>query len=411
MVFALLLAMAALGLSMIFGTTGLTNFAHGELITFGALAAYFVDSLPGNITIGGTNVTVAVAIVVAAIASAGFGWLNDKALWRPLRRRGTGLIAMMVVSIGLSIFLRNIYQYFAGAEHPPVLPVLQPAAVPPRARSLVTPKDIFVVLFSLVVLVSVVVALQRTRLGKATRAVADNTALARRHGHQRGPGHLGGVDRRRDAGRPVRGAARDDPGLRLPARLQDPAAGVRRHRARRPRHGLGRHRRCPHHRPLRRGLDAVRPGRAQVRRRTRRAHRRPADQAPGPARQGRSGSVKEQTWTGTPSSARALQQGLGPVAAVYCLAAIGLNVHFGYTGLLNFGQAGFMAVGGYAVAVVRRHLGALVLAGQPGRAWRPPVSSRCCSVCPPCGCAPTTSRSSRSRRPRSSGRPSGRSRC
>ncbi len=47
---------------------------------------------------------------------------------------------------------------------------------------------------------------------------------------------------------------------------------------------------------------------------------------------------------------QSLQQGLGPVAAVYCLAAIGLNVHFGYTGLLNFGQAGFMAVGGYAVA-------------------------------------------------------------
>jgi ABC-type branched-subunit amino acid transport system permease subunit len=46
---------------------------------------------------------------------------------------------------------------------------------------------------------------------------------------------------------------------------------------------------------------------------------------------------------------QALQQGLGPVAAVYCLAAIGLNVHFGYTGLLNFGQAGFMAVAGYAM--------------------------------------------------------------
>src|SRR6478672_1469891 len=47
---------------------------------------------------------------------------------------------------------------------------------------------------------------------------------------------------------------------------------------------------------------------------------------------------------------QSLQQGLGPVAAVYCLAAVGLNIHFGYTGLLNFGQAGFMAVGGYAVA-------------------------------------------------------------
>ena len=45
-----------------------------------------------------------------------------------------------------------------------------------------------------------------------------------------------------------------------------------------------------------------------------------------------------------------IQQGLGPTAVIYALAAIGLNVNFGYTGLLNFGQAGFMAVGGYAMA-------------------------------------------------------------
>jgi ABC-type branched-subunit amino acid transport system permease subunit len=43
-----------------------------------------------------------------------------------------------------------------------------------------------------------------------------------------------------------------------------------------------------------------------------------------------------------------LEQAFGPTAIVYCLAAIGLNVHFGYTGLLNFGQAGFMMVAGYS---------------------------------------------------------------
>ncbi|MDN5917852.1 MAG: branched-chain amino acid ABC transporter permease [Pseudonocardia sp.] len=41
----------------------------------------------------------------------------------------------------------------------------------------------------------------------------------------------------------------------------------------------------------------------------------------------------------------------GPVAAIYALAAIGLNLHFGYTGLLNFGQVAFMLVGAYGVAV------------------------------------------------------------
>ena len=55
LVFSVLLAMAALGLSMIFGTTGLTNFAHGELITFGAIIAYAVDQLPGAIRIGGAQ--------------------------------------------------------------------------------------------------------------------------------------------------------------------------------------------------------------------------------------------------------------------------------------------------------------------------------------------------------------------
>jgi branched-subunit amino acid ABC-type transport system permease component len=177
LVFSLLLAMAALGLSMIFGTTGLTNFAHGELITFGALVAYGVDALPGTIRIGGTNVTMAVAIVVVIIASSAFGWVNDRALWRPLRHRGTGLIAMMVVSIGLSIMLRNIFQYVAGASTHQYSQFSSPSPWK-WGPVLVTPKDVFIVVFCAIVLVLVVLALERTRLGKATRAVADNTALA-----------------------------------------------------------------------------------------------------------------------------------------------------------------------------------------------------------------------------------------
>ncbi len=46
----------------------------------------------------------------------------------------------------------------------------------------------------------------------------------------------------------------------------------------------------------------------------------------------------------------AFREAVGPTAAMYCLAAMGLNVHFGYTGLLNFGQVGFMLVGAYGMA-------------------------------------------------------------
>lgn len=176
-VFSVLLAMAALGLSMIFGTTGLTNFAHGELITFGALVAFAVDRLPGKIMLGGLEVTVIVGVIAAFVVSAGFGWLNDAALWRPLRRRGTGVIAMMIVSIGLSLFLRNVYQYFGGAQS---RNYSQYAAVTPWEIGpvLLTPKELTVVIVGVFVLVATTSLLQYTRLGKATRAVADNPALS-----------------------------------------------------------------------------------------------------------------------------------------------------------------------------------------------------------------------------------------
>ncbi len=176
-VFSLLLAMAALGLSMIFGTTGLTNFAHGELISFGALVAFGVDMLPGEIRVGGANVTILVGVLAAIVLSGLFGYLQDRALWLPLRRHGTGIVAMMVVSIGFSIFLRSVFQYFAGGSAHQYSQYSSPRPWK-WGPVLVTPKDVVVVIFSALVLVVVTVALQRTKLGKATRAVADNTALA-----------------------------------------------------------------------------------------------------------------------------------------------------------------------------------------------------------------------------------------
>lgn len=177
LVFSVILAMAALGLSMIFGTTGLTNFAHGELVTFGALVAFFVDRLPGQVAVGGADITVIAGVIAAFLVSAAFGWVNDAGLWRPLRHRGTGLVAMMIVSIGLSLFLRNVFQYFAGAQ---TRNYSQYGAVEPweLGQILITPKEVIVIVLGVAVLVTTTSLLQFTRLGKATRAVADNPALA-----------------------------------------------------------------------------------------------------------------------------------------------------------------------------------------------------------------------------------------
>ena len=53
----------------------------------------------------------------------------------------------------------------------------------------------------------------------------------------------------------------------------------------------------------------------------------------------------------------ALRAAVGQDAVVYALAAIGLNIHFGYTGLVNFGQAGFLAVGAYGIGIAVTEIG------------------------------------------------------
>jgi branched-chain amino acid transport system permease protein len=169
LLFGLMLALASLGLSMVFGTTGLTNFAHGELITFGALATYAFNQTAG--------LPVITAGILAVIASGIFGYVQDAGFWRPLRRRGTGIIAMMIVSIGMAIFLRNLYQYIFGGETESYNQYTTQTSISWSPVPL-TPAGLTTMVICVLVLVAVSIALQRTKTGKATRAVSDNPALA-----------------------------------------------------------------------------------------------------------------------------------------------------------------------------------------------------------------------------------------
>lgn len=173
--FGLIIGLAALGLSLIFGTTGLTNFAHGELITLGALLAYFANRVVG--------LPVIWAGIAAVLASAAFGWLQDKGLWQPLRRRGTGLIAMMIVSIGFGLLLRNLFQYVAGSSR---LTYTQYVTQTRNDFGIIrlADKEIAIILIALVVIAVTCVMLMRSRLGKAMRAVSDNPALSASSGMQ-----------------------------------------------------------------------------------------------------------------------------------------------------------------------------------------------------------------------------------
>ena len=171
--FGLVIAMMAVGLSLIFGTTGLTNFAHGEMVVVGTILVWYLND-------------------------AGI-WLPLATLHRPdrdVRRRGrlrprasgvrsaTGapsLIAMLVISIGVSLVIRYLVLYIFGGRPKAFLDfaVQTPYDWGPIT---VVPKDLWSIGLSLVVLTGVGLVLTRTRIGKAIRAVADNPDLARSSG-------------------------------------------------------------------------------------------------------------------------------------------------------------------------------------------------------------------------------------
>lgn len=175
--FGLIVALAAVGLSLIFGTTGLTNFAHGELVTIGAISAWWFSTgkVPFFPDYGGMNFLLAGAITL--LFMAGVGWANDAGLWKPLRGRGTGLIAAMIVSIGLALVLRYglLFLFGGSTETYPAYRGQKGLELGPVTLSAV---DYASMVIAIVVLMVVAYALLRTRLGKATRAVSDNPALA-----------------------------------------------------------------------------------------------------------------------------------------------------------------------------------------------------------------------------------------
>jgi len=164
----LLLALASVGLSLIYGTTGLSNFAHAEQVGLGGILGYFLINQRGlGLLVGG---------VVIVLICAFTGWLQDRVMWQPLRRRGLGLTQLMIVTIGLSLAMQYTFQYFVGART--VRVVQDNPSIREIGPITMTNQSFAAMGISIVVLAAVGFALLRTRIGRATRAVSDNPALA-----------------------------------------------------------------------------------------------------------------------------------------------------------------------------------------------------------------------------------------
>lgn len=160
-------ALGAVGLTLIFGILRLVNFAHGDMLTFGAYAA--VGGMAAGLPFWAASIVAIAASAVVAVAT-------DIVVWEPLRRKRASTLQLFLVAIGIALILRYSVQFFGGGQIRSIgLDTLSSLQIGPwRLGTL----QFAVLVVGILVIVIVGLALRFTRLGKELRALSDNMALA-----------------------------------------------------------------------------------------------------------------------------------------------------------------------------------------------------------------------------------------
>jgi branched-subunit amino acid ABC-type transport system permease component len=162
------IALAAIGLTLIFGILDFINFAHGEYLTLGAYSAFVLNAT--------FDLPLLVAALVAIPITVALALGIDRVVFYPLRRKGVGGLALLITSVGLSIVLRNSIEMIWSSE-PRRLSTAGGEAIA-VAGVRITVVQIAIILVSLLLMVAVHLLLTRTVLGISMRATASNRALA-----------------------------------------------------------------------------------------------------------------------------------------------------------------------------------------------------------------------------------------
>lgn len=162
------LAITSLGLSLLFSVTNSFSFAHGDLVTVGAIVAVVLSA--------GVGLPVWLSILLACASGVFLGLVLDRVMFRPMRRKGVGGITLLVTTIGLSLIIRYVILALIGPG-PRALPLGQQQVRSYLGLQL-TPSAALAIVLSVVVLVLVGLFLLRTPLGISMRAVANNPQLA-----------------------------------------------------------------------------------------------------------------------------------------------------------------------------------------------------------------------------------------
>jgi neutral amino acid transport system permease protein len=164
-----IIALAAVGLTLTCSILKLSNFAHGDMMTLGAYLTWMANAT--------LELNIWPSMFVGAAGAILIFLTTEKLLWKPMRDRRATPTTLMIVSIGLALFLRSSILFIWGGGNQqydlPLIPALELGDLRLAFYRLVT------IALAIVAIIALHFFLQKTKVGKAMRAVADNVDLAR----------------------------------------------------------------------------------------------------------------------------------------------------------------------------------------------------------------------------------------
>ena len=167
-------ALVALGYTMVYGILGLINFAHGEVVMIGALTALAVIKPLAGAGLPGPLAVLAGAAVAILVCMA-LGFAIERIAYRPLRHAPR--LAPLITAIGVSMVLQQLAMIIWGRNYHS-FPALLPATPRELGGAQITDLQIMIVVVAILMMAGLVLLVNRTRLGRAMRATAENPEIA-----------------------------------------------------------------------------------------------------------------------------------------------------------------------------------------------------------------------------------------
>jgi branched-chain amino acid transport system permease protein len=167
-------ALVALGYTMVYGIINLINFAHGEVLMVGALTSWTVVSFMAGSGLPGW-VLLLLSLVCAIVVCCVLNFTIEKVAYRPLRNAPR--LAPLITAMGMSLLLQTLAM-IVWKPNPKPYPILLPSEPINLGGAVISVVQIVILVTTVVILLSLLWLVNRTKLGRAMRATAENPRVA-----------------------------------------------------------------------------------------------------------------------------------------------------------------------------------------------------------------------------------------